>query len=293
LAPAARPVVVTGAGGRLGSSIVAALERAGWLPIAWTRSDLDLDNPAAMSDIARLAPSFVVHAAAWTDVEGCARDPDLALRRNGEATREIARACAASQVPLVLISTNEVFDGERTDGCGYRPEDTPNPMNAYGVSKLAGERWAAAELQGGALWIVRTAWLFGVGKPDFPAKIAAAARTARAEGRPLRVVADEIGTPTYVPDLASAIIRLMKGSSAGTHHVVNGGRCSRATWARAVLAHLGIQLSVEDVTLAEFERASSPPRWGVLEPTDLPGGLLRTWEEAMVDRAAELQRSAA
>lgn len=236
---------------------------------------------------------LVVHAAAWTDVDACARDPELAMRRNGEATRALARACARARVPLAFVSTNEVFDGARSDHRGYQRDDTTKPANPYGASKLAGERWAAEELDPGSLGIVRTAWLFGPGKPDFPAKIAAAARTARSEGRPLRVVADELGTPTYVPDLASAIVDLASASVAGIHHVVNAGVVSRAGWAREVLSALGIDVPIEEVTLADFPRASTPPRWGVLEPTELPGGPLRAWQEAMTRRAAELRESVA
>src|SRR5512142_3240537 len=120
-------VAVTGAAGRLGRAVVAALEDAPftgpWGPIAWPRSEFDLDRPEAAQTLrARDRPEVVVHCAAWTDVDGCARDPELAMRRNGEATGVLARACADAGVDLVAISTNEVFDGTRTDGRGYTPD---------------------------------------------------------------------------------------------------------------------------------------------------------------------------
>ncbi len=169
-------VAVTGAGGRLGRALLGALADAPFTglagPLAWGRPDYDLDDPGAAERlVARDRPEVVVHAAAWTDVDGCARDPDLAMARNGTATGRLARACAAAGVDLVVVSTNEVFDGRRTDGRGYRPDDPTAPANPYGASKLAGElaaRDAYAALPGGgsglggpALAIVRTAWLYG------------------------------------------------------------------------------------------------------------------------------------
>jgi len=136
-------VAVTGAGGRLGRAVLAALAEAPFTgisgPIAWRRPAYDLDDPSAVAGlIARDRPEVIVHAAAWTDVDGCARDPELAQRRNAEAVEALAGAAVAAGVDLILVSTNEVFDGRRTDGLGYRPSDAPNPINAYGASKLAG-----------------------------------------------------------------------------------------------------------------------------------------------------------
>ena len=293
-------VAITGAGGRLGSALLEAFKPAAGVELAaWTRREFDLDDPASIHDLVRLnRPDVVVHAAAWTDVDGCAREPDLAMARNGEATRAVAEACFDAGVSLVTISTNEVFDGTRTDGEGYAVDDTISPANPYGRSKAAGEIAARAVYsrakadRSGAiprLGIVRTAWLFGPGKPDFPARIASAALKASSEGRPLRVVTDEVGCPTYVPDLAKAIARLCLGSFEGTHQVVNAGFASRAEWAKDVLRRVDISIEIEEITLDEFDRPSRPPRWGVLAPTPLPGGPLRPWRDAMAERALDLQ----
>jgi dTDP-4-dehydrorhamnose reductase len=295
-------IAVTGAAGRLGSALVTRLGDTTHGPaadvIGWTRAEFDLDEPGpGAGRIAEALPDLVVHAAAWTDVDGCARDPELALRRNGEATAVLARACAAAGASMLLVSTNEVFDGDRTDGHGYGPGDAASPPNAYGRSKLAGERGAGEAFEvvagsaGAGLGIVRTAWLFGEGRPDFPAKIVAAARSAQAEGTALRLVTDEIGSPTYVPDLADAIARLAADRFEGVHHVVNAGVVSRADWARDVLGRLGIHVAVEEIRLDDLERPSRPPRWGVLEPTPLPGGPLRSWRDAMAERVAALATS--
>jgi dTDP-4-dehydrorhamnose reductase len=281
--------------------------------LAWDLPEHDLDDStSARRLIGTFRPDLVVHCAAWTDVDGCARNPDLAMRRNGTAVGEIARTCVSVGAGLVVVSTNEVFDGSRTDGLPYAPTDPPNPANPYGASKLEGEAaariafratgddFAAAAFAraGGekvpALAIVRTAWLFGRPGIDFPGKIRAAAERARAERHGLALVSDEIGTPTYAADLASAIVRLL-GEAArpsgrgfgGIHHVVNGGQASRAAWAREVLRLAGIDVATNDVPLSTWPRPSTPPVWGVIETTPLPGGPLRDWRAALAEYMAD------
>jgi dTDP-4-dehydrorhamnose reductase len=297
-------VAVTGAGGRLGRAVLMALEEAPFTgpfgPIAWSRAIFDLDAPdGAGTLLDRDRPEVVVHCAAWTDVDGCAREPALAMRRNGTATEVLARAAAERGVDLIVVSTNEVFDGRRTDGAGYGPADATNPINPYGASKLAGEaaaREAYAAAAGGALGIARTAWLYGPPGNDFPAKILAAADRAAAAGEPLRLVADEIGSPSYTHDVAEAIVELIGGNGAigGLHHLVNAGHASRAEWAREVLRQARVEVATEDVPGSTWPRASTPPAWAVLEPTPLPGGEpLRPWQAALADYLPTLLRQRA
>ena len=295
-------VAVTGSGGRLGRAIIAALgERstsAAFEAVPWTRADFDLDAPEGIGELLDASGAeLVAHAAAWTDVDACALDPDLARRRNADATGVLAGACAGRGISLVLISTNEVFDGTRSGGDGYLPEDRPTAANPYGASKLAAERAAADAYDRpgarGALGIVRTAWLFGPGKPDFPRKIIAAAERASTTGGPLRVVGDEIGTPSYTPDIAGGIVDLLQARTfAGIHHLVNAGTASRAAWARDVLDRMGSAAQVVEVSLAEFPRPSRPPRWGVLASEVLPSGSrLRDWRAAMAAYTPTLIRT--
>ena len=304
-------VAVTGTGGRLGRAVLSALAAAPFTgmsgPLAWHRPDYDLDDPGAAARlIARDRPEVIVHAAAWTDVDGCARDPQTALRRNGEAVGHLARAAAAAEIDLILVSTNEVFDGARTDGRGYGPADPPNPINAYGASKLAGEVAAAqaygwqagtSPTTGPALAIVRTAWLYGPPGNDFPEKIARAAGRASAAGEPLKVVGDETGSPTLTADLADAIVGLVGEGVwfGGIHHIVNSAVATRAEWARAVLAGLGTAIPIEEIPASTWVRASIPPAWAVLEPTDnrTNGERLRTWQLALADYLPTLRRQLA
>ena len=293
-------VAVTGATGRLGRALAAALADAPFTgpagPIAWDRAAFDLDAPDGIGDrLDRDRPEIVVHAAAWSDVDGCARDPELARSRNGTATGVLAEACAAREIDLLAISTNEVFDGTRTDGQGYGPSEPPSPGNPYGASKLEGERLAAAAFEGaraGALGIARTAWLFGAPGRDFPSRILDAAARAAAAREPLRAVADEWGTPTYVHDVAEAIVELLaENAVGGVHHLVNGLIASRADWARDVVARAGIEVEIVEVPSTAWERPSTPPRWGVLAPTPLPSGeTLRPWPAAMAEYAPVLRR---
>jgi len=281
-------LAITGSTGRLGGALVSlAGARPGWAVAPWTRADFDLDAPGSVdASLDRARPDLVLHCAAWTDVDACAREPERALQRNGVATGVLAAACAARGVGLVMVSTNEVFDGRRTDRIPYSTTDEPRPGNAYGASKLLGEQEARNAFGPGAragLWIVRTAWLFGAPGNDFPMKIIAAARAALADGRTLSLVADEVGSPTYAPDLAGGILDLAADpATAGLHHVVNDGAASRATWARQVLADAGIEVPTADVSIDAWPRASTPPRWAVLAPSPLPTlGRLRPWEAAL------------
>lgn len=314
-------VAITGAGGRLGTALIRRLGDASFVTelLAWDLPEHDLDDPSSAERlVSTFRPDVVVHAAAWTDVDGCADRPDVALRRNGTAAGEMAEACVRAGAALVLVSTNEVFDGLRTDGRPYLPTDATNPPNPYGAAKLRGEQaaraaygatgdeFSAAALQeranasargpaalalpAPALAIVRTAWLFGLPGADFPQKILAAGRKARLSGSALKLVADEVGCPTYATDLAAAIAQLVResampvgGGFGGIHHIVNAGQASRADLAREVLRLAGIDLTTEDVPMSTWPRPSRPPAWGVLKPTPLPDGPLRDWQEALAE----------
>jgi dTDP-4-dehydrorhamnose reductase len=295
-------VAVTGSTGRLGSALVRALADAPFTgpagPVAWTRADFDLDAPSGVDGaLDRDRPEVVVHTAAWTDVDGCAREPELAKRRNAVATGILAIGCAERGIDLLVMSTNEVFDGTRTDRRPYAPDDEVAPANPYGASKALAEGIAGSAYvnRRGTLGIARTAWLYGPPGADFPRKIVEAARRAASAGEPLRLVGDEWGTPSYASDVADAIVELLaENAIGGIHHLVGGGVASRADWARDVIARLGIDVETQDVPGSTWQRASTPPAWGVLEPTPLPSGEpIRPWQQAMADYAPVLRRMVA
>ena len=278
-------VAVTGAQGRLGQPLVRHLASSGAMVLPWSRPDYDLDDPSAAARVAaRDHPDLVIHAAGWVDVDGCAKNPDLAIRRNATAVEEMARAAVAAGASLLLISTNEVFAGDRTDGIGYREDDEPVPASAYGASKLEGERVAQRVTDGGRarLWILRTSWLYGPAGSDFPSKIVAAVDRGI---QPLRVVDDEFGRPTSTVDLAIAALESTRVLAPGIYHVCGPETVSRFAWARAILAARRPGAIAVPIASAEFARTSTPPLWGVLESNRVPAGAfpMRMWRQTLDD----------
>lgn len=227
--------------------------------------------------IADARPAWVVHAAAWTDVDGCERDPERADLVNGEGTRRVAEACRACGAVLVYLSTDYVFDGRK--GAPYVETDPVSPLSAYARSKVAGEEAVRAVSPRWA--IVRTAWLFGVSGKNFVKTIVEKA----AAGGPLRVVDDQVGSPTYARDLAAAIACLASRGLSGTYHVTNAGSCSWYEFTRAILTEAGMpHVPVAPMTTAELGRPAARPAFSVLANHAWAGaGLrpLRPWREAL------------
>jgi len=276
-----RRIAVTGASGRLGQALLAA---AGARDVfGWSRATWDLDRPDDVGALDRDRPDLVLHCAAWTDVDGCARDPGLALHRNGTATGILARACRDRGVQLLAVSTNEVFDGDRTDGLGYVEDDATSPRNAYGASKLAGEDGAREAFDGQAgLWVVRTSWLYGAPGGAFPEKVVAAADRLPA-GEPLPVVVDEVGCPTWSVDLAAAMLALVDATPGGTYHLAGTGPASRLEWATQVLGVRRPGRKVMPISRAAFARVSDAPPWAVLDcgRARVIGAAMRPWDTAL------------
>jgi dTDP-4-dehydrorhamnose reductase len=204
-----------------------------------------------------LRPELVIHAAAWTDTAGCETDPEQAMLVNGEGSRIVAEACHRSGAAMVYISSNEVFDGKKREP--YGEDDPPNPVNAYGRSKLAGERHVQSLLE--RHYIVRTAWLYGAGRVSFPEKVLQAA----ARDGSLKGVTDETASPTWTVDLAAGIAALAQGAPPGTYHLTNSGHCSRFEWVQEVLRLRGLSdLPVEPATLAQFGAPYRKPVFSAL-----------------------------
>lgn len=288
-------VAVTGAAGMLGQEVTAAAPQ--WATVvSLTRSDGDLSvaDEAAVA-ISDAQPEAVVHCAAFTDVDGATEDPESARRGNVIATRNVVRACRELGAGLVHISTDYVFDGRSEDPC---VESTPPaPINVYGETKLAAER-EAAEVEHHL--IVRTQWLFGPGGRNFIEAILDAARS----GRSLRVVENEYGHPTYTPDLARGIWRLIDGAwrrdgafpavrETGIVHLTNSGVCSRIEFARAALREAGLEdTDVQGIASEQWPSTTRRPLNAVLESERLERlgvAPLRHWEEALREYVAVLR----
>jgi dTDP-4-dehydrorhamnose reductase len=275
-------ILITGADGRLGASVWQALEAHGHEVIPSVQMQPDITLLAPVLDFARQAhPDLIMHLAAYTDVDGCARDPDLALRVNGIGTQHVALACQALDIPMCYISTNEVFGGEAH--APYLEYDPTQPINPYAYSKWVGEQ-AVLELLP-RHYIVRTAWLFARGGVNFCQKILAKARS----GQPITVVTDEVGSPTYADDLAEALAALVTTERFGTYHLVNDGQASRYEFARHILDSFDLrQVQIHPAALIDFQRASRPPRFSPLRNFQAAhiGIRLRPWQEAVEAFAA-------
>jgi len=269
-------IAITGYGGQLGRSLHLILADQELFLI--DLPEHDFTDPAIIKALLDFSPDVVIHAGAYTDVEGCACDPDLAYRVNGLGTQHIGLACQRSGAAMVYVSTNEVFDGQK--GGSYLEWDQPHPINPYGASKLAGEFFTRSLVS--RHYIVRTAWLYAPRGNNFPTKIISAADQ---HGR-LRVVTDEISSPTYAPDLAQAIVQLIETGLYGTYHFTNEGACSRYQFALKILELSGrSDVPVEPITSDRYSRLSTPPLNCVLRNFcgAFHGITLRPWEEALQD----------
>lgn len=253
-------VVVVGATGLLGRSLVSVLPDRGHAVTGLGSKEIDLESGTGLDRIGVVGPDIVVNAAAWTDVDGCARDPDRALRINGEGAGRVA-AASGRGATVIQISTNEVFDGGSRRA--YAEDDAPNPINAYGRSKLAGET-AVVEAAHHSV-IVRTAWLFDA-TTGFPARIRRAAAQAAEQGQPLPVVEDEWGNPTPASALAHAIadlVALIRSERApDILHLAGEPSTTRLAWAQTVVASSDITLV--PISRADFVRPSTVPEHAVL-----------------------------
>ncbi len=262
-------VLVTGAGGQLGSDLVTAL--SGTVPPAGRRrallgpegggpgvdvtaadhAALPVEDRAMVLDaVLALRPDVVVHAAAWTAVDACEGDPDRAFRVNALGTRNVAEAARSAGAHLVYVSTDYVFDGASTRP--YVEWDEPHPVSAYGRSKLGGERECPPEAT-----VVRTSWVCGASGPNM---VKTALRLAAGDG-PLRFVDDQHGSPTFTADLAAAIVTLGLDRRPGTYHVTNVGSTSWFGFVQAVLKAAGHDPGrVEPISTAALDPPRAAPR---------------------------------
>ncbi len=283
-------ILITGATGLFGKDLCRALAGRHTL-IGWSRrpaqipgvqmESVDLmDEEGVRSGMSRCRPDWVIHSAAWADVDACERDPKAAWRMNGEAAGRVARACAQNQAGLMAIGTDYVFDGNL--GRPYREEDPTNPVNAYGRSKLEGERQVLAA--GPRCLVVRVSGLFGAGRANFVTDTVEKLR----KGESIPVVTDQRYTPSYTLDLAEGIGKLLEKAQRlkGIFHLSNGGGASRSEVAGEVARWMGIpNPPLRPTTWREFNRPARRPADSRLDCpryAQATGSALRPWPEALV-----------
>lgn len=271
-------VLVTGAEGMLGKAVVRRLAREHEVR-GIDLADGDLTDSAVVEDVFKeFVPQWVVHCAAWTDVDGAESSREKVLAINSTATGFLAQACDQIDSGLTYISTDYVFNGEGGHS-GYAEGDPRDPVNFYGQSKAQGEEQVEAMK---APWqILRISWLFGDGPVNFPRTI----RRLLSEREKLRVVHDQLGSPTYTEDLADVLAFLVSGRHRGIFHVTNAGVCTWFEFAREVARLSGTDPDrIEPCTSEEFPTAAVRPRCSILQSSHLEklGCDPRpTWQDAL------------
>jgi len=253
-------IAVTGAGGMLGQAVVAAARDASHDVLVLTRAEVDLRDADAVRDAVAEAAAAgfdrFVNCAAYTDVDGAETHEADALAVNGTAAAHLAEATAAAGAHLVHVSTDYVFDG--TKPTAYVESDPVDPQSAYGRTKLAGERAVMAAAAGHA--VVRTAWLFGAGGPNFVDTMLRLA-TDRDE---ISVVTDQVGCPTWTGHLAPVLVEIAARRQAGIQHAAGAGACSWNDLAAATFAQAGVACRVLPTTTDHFPRPAPRPAFSVL-----------------------------
>jgi len=276
-------ILITGAKGMLSSDLVKVLSTEHEIT-GLSHQELDVTNKRDVDIcINDNKPDVVIHAASYTDVDGCESNRELAFQVNADGAKNVALVCRETGSAMVYVSTDYVFDGEKSSP--YIEEDKPNPINVYGKSKLAGENHVKSILD--RYYIVRTSWLFGKNGKNFVKTILRLSQ----EKNKLKVVNDQIGSPTYTLDLARAIKVLLNKPSFGYYHVSNQGSCSWYDFAREILKQNGFNdVKVTPISTEEFKRTANRPKYSVLNCQkfmDEFGYNLRNWQDGLKDYLAE------
>jgi len=269
--------LVLGHRGRMGRAVAAAAGQACRV-VEGGRESFDLLRPESVfKAVGESGCPVVINCVGYTYVDQAEKEPDLAMAVNGQGAQTVARACALCGAFLVHMSTDYIFDGRLNRP--YREDDLPTPLSAYGRSKLAGEELVQKALP--TALIVRSAWLFGPGRPGFVETVLAAART----GKDLAVVQDEVGSPTYSADLAGAILDLTRRRVGGLLHVANAGRASRLELARQTLSLAGLDPeAIRPITAHELGRPAARPAFSALDTrryARVCGQPLPSWLDAL------------
>lgn len=287
-------VLVTGVNGQLGHDVVKELEKRGHSAVPTDIADMDItDKIAVMNFVKRSRVDAVVHCAAWTAVDNAEEvaNRDKVFKINGEGTRNIAEACKTFDCKMVYISTDYVFGG---DGCEPWKPDCKSfaPLNVYGASKLDGEKAVEELLK--KYFIVRIAWVFGLNGNNFVKTMLKLSSTHES----LRVVKDQIGTPTYTLDLARLLVDMLETDKYGYYHATNeGGYISWADFAKKIFEYSGAKTNVVPVTTVEYgiSKAKRPFNSRLDKSKLLENGFkpLPEWTDALSRYLKEIEKNVA
>lgn len=251
-------VLITGAKGMLGSDLVKIFRENANKVIPCDLEQFDItDIDSTVESIVAKKPDIVLHPAAYTDVDGCESNEDKAYKVNALGARNVAIACRELNIPMVYYSTDYVFNGK--DSNGYKEFAQPNPLNAYGRTKLAGERFIQQILD--KFYIIRISWLCGHNGKNFIKTILKLAR----ERDNLTVVNDQTGSPTFTVDVAQATLQLVAKPTYGIYHITNTDYCTWFQFAKEICEYAGIKVDIKPITSQEFNRPAVRPEYSILD----------------------------
>lgn len=268
-------ILITGAKGMLGTDLQKVLENEEVIATDYQELDI-LDSEAVMDTVKTLKPDILINTAAMTDVDGCESKEDFARRLNAEGPKNLALACREIDIPMLHISTDYVFKGDKR-----RPlleDDEIGPETVYGQTKLEGEQIIAEILD--KFFILRTAWLYGVHGPNFVEKMLELAENHDV----ITVVNDQEGSPTFTIDLANAIYTIIKTDKYGIYHVTNAGNTTWYEFAKLIFEETNTDVEVKPVTSEEFAAPAKRPNYSVLSHQkwiDAGFDELRDYKEAL------------
>ena len=258
---------------------------------AYDHDELDVKDKTLLCDaFTKSKPDILINCVAYTNVDLAESERDLAFKINAEAAGEMARLCKEFGAILIHFSTDYVFSGEKSEG--YKEDDEPKAINVYGESKLEGEKLIMANME--KYYIVRTSWLFGGqghawrrASHNFVDTMIRLGEQAIKDGTELKIVDDQIGSPTYTNDLCGAVIKYFleparnskKQLSFGIYHLTNSGTCSWYTFAKKIFEIKNMNVLVKAVNSAQFLRPAKRPKCSILINNKIPS--IRSWEEAL------------
>ena len=280
-------IAITGANGQVGTNLTETLSNEHEI-IPLTHKDLDItDLNKTKTTLNKIRPELVINTAAYHKTDECEENPEKSFLVNTIAVRNLALICKEIGASLIHFSTDYVFDGKKKEP--YTEDDIPNPINVYGVSKLAGEIFIRNTLK--EHYIIRPSGIFGkakkVGKKNFITRML---ELTREKGK-LKIVDDQIFSPTYAKDLAEKVAELIKTNKYGTYHITNSGYCSWYELAKTAFELTGINVELKPVKSHEFPMKVRRPHFSVLENRNLKRiGLspLRHWKEALKEYLKEI-----
>jgi dTDP-4-dehydrorhamnose reductase len=275
-------VLVSGAAGMLGRDVMLAAGNAGHDVVGFGRAELDVTDPAGLEkklDLER--PDVVINCSAWTDVDGAEESEEAAFAVNGIGAGNIAAAAAKVGASVVYVSSDYVFDGSK--GAPYVESDQVAPLSAYGRTKLAGEEATAAANK--RHFVVRSAWLFGIGGGNF---VETMLRLAADHGEVL-VVRDQVGSPTYTWHLAYGVVRLIEGIEFGIHHMAAAGQCSWYEFAREIFEQAMVECKVLSGTTEMLGRPAPRPPFSALTSQREHAIRLPSWQDGLAGYLAQRQ----